>query len=202
MEPLDKILSNTLHWPFSPLRKWPAWRKWKAEDRQKARGLAHLLTTALREGWEEMRLNPLKVSFMGPLPVQHLMMFNRQIHPLAGWVPPNMSLSPNWEVERIVYIPLRRLLDHRYYARYRLSFKTQYGDDQRKEDFPCFIHQGRKDEEILWGATFRITMDFLRLVFGFEMPDLSEAPVIARRLGSAYLNGSLMQPVSVKRTGA
>lgn len=194
VQPLDKILSNALYWPFSPLRKWPAWRKWKAKDRQKARGLALLLTTALREGWEEMRLNPLKVSFMGPLPVQKLIMFNRQIYPLVGWVPPNMSLSPNWEVERIVYIPLRRLFDHRYYARYRLSFKTKDGDVQRKEDFPCFLHYGRKDEEILWGATFRITMDFLKRVFGFEMPDLSQAPVITRRLGPAYLNGSLMQP--------
>jgi hypothetical protein len=194
VEPLYKILSNTLFWPFSPLHKWPAWRKWKAKDRQKARGLALLLTTALREGWEEMRLNPLKVSFMGPLPVQKLIMFNRKIYPLVGWVPPNMPLTPNWEVERIVHIPLRRLFDYRNYARYRISFKTKDGDVQRKEDFPCFLHRGRKDEEILWGATFRITMDFLKLVFGFEVPDLSQAPVITRRLGSAYLNGSLMQP--------
>lgn len=190
VERLDKVLSQALHWPLSPLRKWPSWRKWKSMDRKKTRGLALLLTTALREGWEEMRLNPLKVAFLGPLPVQKLVMFDRQIYPLAGWVPANQRLVPNWEVERIVHIPLRRFFDFKHYARYRLSFENGDGRTRRKQDYPCFIHHGKKGKEILWGATFRLTMDFLNLVFGFELPDLSSSQVINGLLGETYFNGA------------
>jgi len=189
----DKILSQALHWPLSPLRKWPSWRLWKNTSPDKAKRLALLLATALREGWEEMRLNPLRVSFMGPLPVQQLILFNRQIHPLVGWVPDHQKLVPNWEVERIVHLPLRKLLEVKNYARYRLSFLTSEGEARRREDFPCYIHSGSGSDEVLWGATFRIAMDFLKLVFGFQLPDLSSAPLFKRRLGQTYLNGSLMQ---------
>ena len=190
VESRDRLLSRALRWPFSPLRKWPSWKRWKRESSESAIGLSLLLTTALRESWEEMRLNPLKVAFMGPLPIQKLVMFKREIYPLVGWV----ALVPNWEVERIVHLPLRRLLHGRHYARYRLSFDTAEGVAHRKEDFPCFIHHSRNGKEILWGATFRITMDFLRLVFGFELPDLADAPVIHRSLDDRYLNGSQAHP--------
>lgn len=186
VERLDKVLSPALHWPWSPLRKWPSWPKWKSIDRKKAQGLALLLTAALREGWEEMRLNPFQVTFMGPLPVQKLVMFERQIYPLVGWVPPNQHLVPNWEVERIVYIPLRRLFDIHQYARYRLNFESRDGKTHRNQDFACFVHQGKNGKEILWGATFRIVMDFLNLAFGFELPDLSDSEVIQGRLGKTY----------------
>jgi 8-oxo-dGTP pyrophosphatase MutT (NUDIX family) len=194
IEPKDRLLSHALQWPFFPLQKWPVWKRWKQASSHSARRLALLLTTALRESWEEMRLNPFKVAFMGPLPIQKLVMFKREIYPLAGWVPQGQPLVPNWEVERIVHLPLRRLLQERYYARYRLSFDTAQGAARRKEDFPCFVHHGRNGKEILWGATFRITMDFLKLVFGFDLPNLSRAPVIQRRLDETYLNGSQAHP--------
>lgn len=194
VERLDKFLSPALHCPLSPLHKWPSWKKWKSLDRKKAQGLALLLAAALREGWEEMRLNPLKVTFMGPLPVQKLIMFNRQIYPLVGWVPAHQHLVPNWEVERIVYLPLSRLFDVQYYGRYRLSFETRDGQSRRREDFPCFVHKGKNGNEILWGATFRIAMDFLNLVFGFEYPDLSSSEVIQGRLGRTYYGGNTEYP--------
>jgi hypothetical protein len=190
VEWMDRVLSPVLHWPWSSLCKWPSWQKWKSTDRKKARGLALLLTAALREGWEEMRLNPLKVTFMGPLPVQKLIMFDRQIYPLVGWVPARQLLVPNWEVERIVYIPLNRLFDAQHYGRYRLTFETRDGNAHPNEDFPCFIHNGKNGNEILWGATFRITMDFLNLVFGFVYPDLSHSEVIQGRLGKTYYRGN------------
>ncbi len=194
IEPKDRLLSRVLRWPFSPLRQWPAWNRWKRQSSHSVNGLSMLFATALRESWEEMRLNPFKVAFMGPLPIQKLVMFKREIYPLVGWVPRGQTLVPNWEVERIVHLPLRRLLEGRHYARYRLTFDTTQGVSHRKEDFPCFIHNGRGGKEILWGATFRIAMDFLRLVFGFHLPDLSEAPVIHRRLDDVYLNGSKAHP--------
>ena len=194
VERMDRLLSSVLQWPMPHLRNWAPWHKWKAGNSKRAQGLALLLTTALREGWEEMRLNPLKVDFIGPLPSQKLVMFNRRIHPLVGWVPSIQGLVTNWEVDRIVLIPLRQLLDPHNYARYRLRYETKDSHIQRKEDFPCFIHHDPNGDEILWGATFRITMDFLQMVFGFQLPDLGRAPVIKRVLGKTYLNGALIKP--------
>lgn len=156
--------------------------------------LSLLFATALRECWEEIRLNPLKVTFLGPLPVQKLIMFNRKIYPLAGWVPPNQVFRPNWEVDRMVYIPLRRLLEPQNYARFRLINSKCSGDSQRNDDFPCFIHRDQAGDEVLWGATFRIVMDFLRRIQYFTLPDLSRSTIIQRNLSADYLNGSLIQP--------
>ncbi|MGD9213680.1 MAG: CoA pyrophosphatase [Desulfobacteraceae bacterium] len=194
VERLDRLLSSVMQWPMPHLRNWAPWHRWKAGNSKKAQGLALLLTTALREGWEEMRLNPLKVDFIGPLPSQKLVMFNRRIHPLVGWVPTIRGLVTNWEVDRIVLIPLRQLFDPHNYARYRLRYATEQSGIHRKEDLPCFIHHDLNGREILWGATFRITMDFLQMVFGFQLPDLGQAPVIKRVLGKTYLNGSLVEP--------
>ena len=189
----DKVLWRLMHLPFLPLRKWPQWPRWRIEHREIARRLALLLTTGLREAWEEMRLNPLKVVLLGPLPVQQLILFERRIFPLAAWVQPQQRLKPNWEVERIVHVPLRRMLDPGNYGRYRLTFNSGQGKIPRKNDFPCFVHQGGQGNEILWGATFRIAMDFLKLVFGFSLPDMETVPVIRGNRGKTYLNGSLWE---------
>lgn len=187
---LDKALSNMLRLPRSPLYNWPPWRALRKSNGRKADRLAMLLTTGLREAWEEMRLNPLQVSFLGLLPAQQLIMFDRMIYPLVGWVTPEQRFIPNWEVERIIHIPLRRLLDHRNYGRFELTFQKRDPSGRRKNDFPCFLHQGRQASEVLWGATFRITMDFLRIVFDFSPPVLSGLPVINGHLGKTYLDGS------------
>lgn len=187
----DKALATIMRLPFSPLYKWSHWQRWRAEHPETARDLAVLLTTGLREAWEEMRLNPLKVSFIGPLPVQRLIMFKRQIFPLAVWVPSYPHLRLNWEVERLIHIPLRRLLDPGNFGCYRLTFKSKGDDVRRQNEFPCFIHQGRQGTEILWGATFRITIDFLKRVFGFNLPNMSSLPVVQGKRGKTYFNGSL-----------
>ncbi len=187
---LDKTLSSMLRLPRSPLYGWPSWQQLKKTNNRKAERLAMLLTTGLREAWEEMRLNPWRVSFLGPLPAQQLIMFDRTIYPLVGWVAAQQRFRPNWEVERIIHIPLRRLLDHSNYGRFELTFQKRDRAGRRKDDFPCFLHQGRQGTEVLWGATFRITMDFLRIVFDFYPPDLSGVPVINGNLGKAYIDGS------------
>jgi hypothetical protein len=192
VEPLDRLLSHVLRWPFSPLFRWPPWRRWQDKDPQLARGLSLMFGTGLREAWEEMHLNPLRVTLLGPLQVQRLIMFKRSIYPLACWVPTIDGLQPNWEVERIVLIPLHQLMQAHRYGRYRLRFVTDGVETQRKEDFPCFIHHGRHGKEVLWGATFRITMDFLERVYDFKLPDLDTAPVVPGRLGPTYMNGSTM----------
>ena len=190
VERIDRWLAPLMFWPMSPLRRWPLWKKWRRDHPRTADELATLLTAGLREGWEEMRLNPLKVRFLGCLPVQQLVMFDRHIYPLVVHVGKHCNLVPNWEVERIIHIPLRRLMDRENYARYSLSSHTRQGVSRRWEYFPCFVHQGRNGREVLWGATFRIAMDFMRIVLGFELAGMDQTPVINRRLARTYLSGS------------
>lgn len=199
VEPIDRWLAFLMRLPLSPLRRWPQGRHWQYKDPKRAKGLAVLLTTALREAYEEMRLNPLRVSFLGPLPAQQLIMYERLIYPLAGWMPPHQDLAPNWEVERIVYIPLARLLEPANYARLKLTFKSGNQSMQRKDDFPCFIHHGNQGKEVFWGATFRIATDFLQQVFGFQLPDLNHAPIYERHLDQTYLSGSIVTGNSQNR---
>ena len=80
--------------------------------------MALLLAASLREGLEEMRLNPLGVEFLGALPLQRLVMFKREIYPFVGWVGRQRRFFPNWGVTDIVYIPLGTFLDPKRYARY------------------------------------------------------------------------------------
>jgi hypothetical protein len=187
---LDAFLSKVLMLPFFPLARWPHWPEWRAVRPREARRLALLLATSLRESLEEMRLNPLGVKFLGPLPAQNLRMFARVIYPMAGWIRGQERFFPNWEVERIIYIPIRNLLNPDHYACYRLTMETgpegvRHGKTQ---DFPCFHHENGNGNEVLWGATYRIVMVFLEIVFGFKPPDVGELPVLYGSLNERYFN--------------
>jgi hypothetical protein len=43
---------------------------------------------------------------------------------------------------------------------------------------------------VLWGATFRIVMSFVKIVFGFSAPSMDSLPLIYKTLNERYLNGS------------
>ncbi len=189
---LDSFLSKLLYLPGFSLSNWPYWHKWRKEQCRQARRLALLFATSLREGFEEMRLNPFRVKFLGPQPPQRLVMFQRVIYPMVCWISGQKRFSPNWEVEKIVYIPLKNLLMHSNYACYRLNIKTQHENEKNSivKDFPCFLHEHNDSVEKLWGATFRITMFFLEIVFGFNPPDIESLPVVHGTLDENYLTGN------------
>jgi len=186
---LDVFLSNMLRFPGSPLTRWPHWRHWRDKKNPESKSLAILLAGALRESFEEMRMNPVGVSFLGPLPPQQLAMFQRIIYPMVCWVPRQKRFFPNWEVEKLVYIPLRKLLNPNNYAlcRMRSDVPRKAWNGSTKKDFPCFIHD---DSDPLWGATFRIAMTFLDIVFGFRHPDPENLPIVHSTLGKNYLTGN------------
>lgn len=188
---IDPLISHWLRLPATPLSRWPYAAWWQRHRRQDWPKLALLLATALREGVEEMRLNPFDVIFLGPLKVQQLVMFKRAIYPLVGWLNRQRRFSPNWEVERIVRIPLSALLDAGNYARFRISLQVDRPGlpDMHYRDMPCFIHRRNGREEVLWGATYRITEQFLSAVFGFVPPETKKLPVFFRRLGRDYIEG-------------
>ena len=188
---LDALVGRLLGLPLLPLGSWPPWRGWRRSAPADARRLALLLATSLRESFEEMRLNPLGVRFLGPLPAQRLLLFRRIIYPMAAWVAAGQRFVPNWEVEKIVPIPLRCLLDPGRYVRYRLQISAAVATrfKGRSEDFPCFVFETGEGRELLWGVTFRVVMVFLELVFGFRPPDPARLSVVSGRIRRHYLTG-------------
>jgi hypothetical protein len=182
---LDAGLAKLLRLPMLPLARWPFWPDWCKRRPHNVRWLRLLLATGLRESVEEMRLNPFGLKFLGPLPPQHLVMFQRIIYPMVIWVTRQKRFYPNWEVEKIVSIPLRDFLNPAQYARYRLRIETP-STGEYVNTFPCFRYEKDDKTEILWGATFRITMVFLNYVFGFSPPDFDSLPEIRGHLRRAY----------------
>lgn len=187
----DAFLSNLLKLPFLPLGRWSHWKFWCQRNAQAARTLAILLATGLRESFEEMRLNPLGVRFLGLLPPQSLVMFDRVIYPLVAWVHRQQRFYPNWEVEKIIFIPLQELLRSENYARYCLNSGSGTNRNQtlHATDFPCFRHTYKGETEILWGATYQITCTFLKSIFDFSEPDWVSLPVVNGTLSDNYLTG-------------
>ena len=189
MPRIDFCFSWGLKLPFSPLSRWPYRNWWRKHRRLEARRLSLLLSAGLREGLEEIRLNPLGVRFLGPLPAQRLRMFQCEIYPMAAWVERQRHFFPNWEVEKIVTVPIRSFLDPANYAGCRIRFaagrKTQAG--RAIEAFPCFRLPDASENEILWGATYRMVMNFLELVFGFSPPPMEDLPVVSKRIGEGYI---------------
>jgi 1-acyl-sn-glycerol-3-phosphate acyltransferase len=185
----DRLASGLLKLPGSPLVRWPYWRRLKRVDGNGH--LAVLMATAFREGLEEMRLNPLGLEFLGMLPRQDLVLFSRMIYPLVCRVKRQQRFFPNWEVERIVPIPIRHLLDPGRYAQYRLTIDIHRPDRPEPEtrQLPCFIHRQREGSDIFWGATLRIALQFLEIVYGFIPPELDTLPVVQGRLTGEYLTG-------------
>jgi 8-oxo-dGTP pyrophosphatase MutT (NUDIX family) len=188
---LDSSLAKLFSLPMTSLGRWRYWPQWKRTHPQAARLLALLWATGLRESLEEMRLNPFGARFLGPMPPQSLVMFQRTIYPMVTWVQRQKRFLPNWEVEKVLYIPLKELLEPTNYRRYRLRVNTSVDAPSTAppHEYLCFQFQRDGDTEVLWGATFRITAVFMDYVFGFQPPGLETLPVVQGRLDQNYLTG-------------
>jgi len=197
-EKSDRFLARFLSFRWSILSKWPCWRELKTGEPENAELLSLLYAAGLRESWEEMRLNPLGLTFLGPLPAQCLVLFRRVIHPLAAWVSYQKEFSLSWEVERIVWFPLRALLNPFNYAVFRMYVPPhlEWRFSGTTVDFPCFIYKSREKAELLWGATFRIVTIFLETIFGFRIPDIGKLPLVPATVGDEYV-----QAGTSKQTG-
>jgi hypothetical protein len=110
---------------------------------------------------------------------------------LAAWVPFQKWFRPNWEVERILSIPLRHLLDPKQYVRYRLTMplSRSTGDAAQTREHPAFRFTAAHGTELLWGVTYRIIMSFLKCAFGFAAPAAEDLPLVQGSLGESYLTG-------------
>ncbi len=191
---IDTILSRLLRLPASPLRRWRHAAHWRREHPQALQRLRLLMAAAMREGWEEMRLIPCATRLLGILPPEELVMFRRVILPLVVGVRRQHRFHPNWEVERVVRIPVREFLNPSGYICYRLSMPDVGGrSGGGRLDFPAFRFDTDEGPEIIWGATYRMIMRFLNRVLGFSAPGPQTLGVVARELPPQYMTGSRLR---------
>jgi 8-oxo-dGTP pyrophosphatase MutT (NUDIX family) len=172
---LDRLLACFLKLPGFPLFHRPSIKGRTPERTATSHSMATFLATSLRESFEEMRLNPLRVSFLGPMAPEFFTLFKRTIYPMVAWTCGQKRFILNREVERIVSIPLRHFLHHSAYSRFRLSASMP--------DQPCITYQNDGTRDLLWGITYRIVMRFLDVVFNFQPPDTPILPLISKQTG-------------------
>ena len=147
------------------------------------------LTTALREAWEEIGLNPLNTKFLGALPSYSLTMFARTIFPLVCLTRRPFTYRLSSEVEKILEIPVSFFFNPENYA--MLDIKTSLGPDMEPFQYqtPCLVVPNTDgDEDILWGATFNIIHHFLRVVSDDTLPEFNAARTKNKILTFTYLS--------------
>ena len=190
--PLDGIIAQALGLSRSPLTRWPFWDTYKRRSWKGADDIALVLATGLRESLEEMNLFPFGVQFLGPLPAQQLVMFDRRIQPMVVWVESDQPFHTNWEVQRVIPIPLRDLLDPGNYCAYHIVYTPRVAArlGTPSQVFPVFRFDDGNSVEILWGVTFRIVQSFLNLVFEYDMPPMDALPLVPGTLGMEYYTGT------------
>jgi 8-oxo-dGTP pyrophosphatase MutT (NUDIX family) len=187
----DHILQIFISCGFPPILKEKARSLAKVRGGKAFKNITLFLANAVRESWEEIRLNPFNFSFLGPLPSYDLTLFPKTIFPLVGLVKGKGNFHLNGEVNKIVEIPVASFFRKENYGLYSLDFLDKPDRAKNMEwDFPCLIHQDYDGkEEILWGATFGIIMSFLKIMFDFEPPQTYTNRIIKGTLYPDYLTG-------------
>lgn len=183
---LDPILRPLVAHRILPVLLGDVLEYVKKRGQSAFRNITLFLTNALRESWEEVGLSPFNVMFLGPLPCTDLISFKRTIFPLVGYVKNEWRFRPNWEVESVVEIPLKTFFEDENYGLCSVEAASELRQNINGIwDFPCFIHQ----DEVLWGATFKIVMNFLKIVFDLELPESHSKRVVKKILYPDYLTG-------------
>lgn len=157
------------------------------KDREEINLINLFLVTALREAWEEIGLNPFQVSFLGALPCYSLMVAARTIFPLVCLTPQPFEFKLNAEVEKIIEIPVSIFFDSSKYA--LLDIELPFSNIISNKQFPCImLSDDSGKQEILWGATFTIIMNFLRIISDDTVPVPSSCESIKKILSQNYIS--------------
>ena len=190
----DRLLRHLISSGLTPIMQGKARSLARAKGVKTLDHISLFLTNALREAWEEIRVNPLNVQFLGALPSRELYVFSRIIFPVVGLVRRDWTFQPNREVERVIEIPLKALFDRNRYGTLTVEIESTLPFRHEVEpvrNFPCFLYTppgGR--EEVLWGATMSIVMNFLEIVFGFTLPEKNSNRVVRKSLRPDYATGN------------
>ena len=168
-----------------------ALEKARERDNDVYQTILYYWSNALRESWEEIRLSAFNADFLGPLPTYRLQSRRWIIFPLVGQVREKWTYRLSPEVEKIVPIPLSAFYRPESYGVYSLEIPEEMIAQGIPNPwvFPCLIAEGVGEEEILWGATFHIILNFLKLAFPFPLPRPAGQRVFHRPLLRTYLSG-------------
>jgi len=149
------------------------------------------LTTALREAWEEIGLIPFNILFLGALPCYSLTSFARTIYPLVCLTPNPFPYRLNSEVDKILEIPLSFFFHDSNYASLEIKTPIENTASGRNNKLPCLvIPDGTGNVDILWGATFNIITNFLRIISDDSLPLPSASRTIKKVLTNSYISGN------------
>ncbi len=190
----DRLLRHLISTGLTPIMQGKARSMARAKGVKTLEHISLFLTNALREAWEEIRVNPLNVQFLGALPSRELYVFSRIIFPVVGLVKRDWTFQPNREVERVIEIPLKALFDRNRYGTLTVEIESTLPFRHEVEpvrNFPCFLYTPPGGhEEVLWGATMSIVMNFLEIVFGFTLPEKNSNRVVRKSLRPDYATGN------------
>jgi len=185
----DKLLSSVFTTGLFPALSSEISRATLDKDRESVHLIRLFLSNAIREAWEEIGLNPLRVSFLGALPCYSLSLIARTIFPTVCLTPEPFAFRLSSEVEKILEIPLRVFFDASQYA--LLELETPYGDPLHSNQFPCIIlTDAQGEKEILWGATFYIITNFLRIISNNSLPVPDSPSIFKKVLSKNYISGN------------
>jgi 8-oxo-dGTP pyrophosphatase MutT (NUDIX family) len=188
---LDSLSGKLLRFGLLPGTRGPGFALAKRRGKSIHEKILFLLGNALRESWEELRLSPFNVEFLGPLPTYRLRHRTWIIFPMVGRVKHCWKPKLSWEVEKIVSIPLETFFHPTNYAVYSLEVAENLITQGIPSpwEFPCFVHKEDGEEEILWGATFEVIQTFFKIVFDFSFPSPDTQRVVHMSLASNYFSG-------------
>lgn len=161
------------------------------EDEQTASLVRLFLMNALRESWEEIGLSPLNVWFLGALPSYSLTYFSRTIFPVVCLIKEPYDYQMNAEVEKVLEIPLSYFFQSSSYAMVEVESGLGSSDPRYNMKFPgLVIPDGNGKDDILWGATFHIITNFLKLIAGDIFPAISPSRTVKKTLSPYYASGN------------
>ena len=186
---LDRIMSCLLKTGIIPTVHGHNLNSSQFGDKEAASLIRLFLTTALREAWEEIGLNPFNVIFLGALPCYSLSLFARTIFPVVCLTAKPFQYKLSSEVDKILEIPINFFFQQSNYA--LLEIKTSLVNDTEHLQYqsPCLvIPDGLGGENILWGATFNIITNFLRIISDDRLPLASPSRTINKVLTNNYIS--------------
>jgi 8-oxo-dGTP pyrophosphatase MutT (NUDIX family) len=187
---LDRIMSYLLKTGIIPTVHGHNLNSSQFRDKETASLIRLFSTTALREAWEEVGLNPFNVIFLGALPCYSLSLLARTIFPVVCLTAKPFQYKPSSEVDKILEIPAGFFFQQSNYSLLEIKTSLSDGNEHPIYQLPCLvIPDGLGGEDILWGATFNIITNFLRIISDDSLPSPSSSRTINKVLSNNYISG-------------
>lgn len=185
----DRVLSSFLKNEILPALDGRITKHFRNMDDETVRLIRLFLTTALREAWEEIGLNPLNTRFLGALPSHPLTFLSRTIFPVVCCSRRHFSFKLNSEVEKVFEIPLSYFFQNENYAVLDVTMTFDAPSEPFRYQTPCLtVSDGDGNIDILWGATFNIIRNFLHVISDGNLPSATSSRILTKTLTNRYIS--------------